>query len=656
MRLSLVEDRIKELLEDRNIREALDRATRRFAEGRAKTIAELGPFEEVRRRTREVKERALGKAHLLWPVIVSRLVDSGAQVIEAHDASAAREAIWGLLEDTGVKLLVKGKSITSEEIGLNPYLEAKGVEVVETDLGERIIQLKGEKPSHLIVPAVHRTKEEVAELFTEHLGREVPPDPYVITKLVREDLRDRFLRADAGFTGANVVSAEPFSLFLMTNEGNGRLCATLPKLYITLVGYEKLVETVEDALWILKVLPRNSVGLRFASYVSVFRGPFRWRKDRRWVVVVLDNGRRRALEDTVLHHALRCIRCGACLNVCPVYRVVSGLGFSHVYMGGIGVAWTAITEGVDRAYRVSRLCTGCGRCEEVCPVEIPIPRLVEEVRSRAGRDLVERVAPKVMERRNRLLLGASEAAKVLGLYPSRSPFTVRRTSRGEVQLYVGCVVDQLMPQVAEDALEVLDRAFVKVGVSREECCGLPLKVYGDKQGFYRLALKNSSTYRGRRLVFVCDSCLSTFLEYGRHLGKVEFEALSLPEILLEKGVRFRSPSPLKVCVHVPCHLSIHGREEALFELVSAVDGVELVRDEREAECCGGAGLYRYKAPEVAEAVGERKVRMLAEAGCQVVITTCPSCIMQLRSLVDRAGLDVEVVHLASFLKNCLVDA
>ncbi len=633
-----------------SVKEALERATFRFAEGRRKTLAELGDFAEIRARTRTIKERALENAQSLWFRVYEELSKKDVEFFEAETAEDARRFIYRLLEERGVRLLVKGKSITSEEIGINPYLEVRGIEVVETDLGERIIQLKGEKPSHLIVPAVHNTKEEVAELFSRYFDREVPPDPFVITKLVRADLRERFLGAQAGFTGINVVSADPAAFYLMTNEGNGRLCATVPPLYVTLVGYEKIVEGMSDALWILRVLPRNSVGLRFSSYVSIFRGPFRWRDDRRWVVVVLNNGRKKALSDPVMSHALRCIRCGACMNVCPVYRVVSGLRFSRVYMGGIGVAWTAITEGVEAAYRVARWCTGCKRCEEVCPVEIPISRLVEEVRARADRrDLIERVGPKVVSKRDRILLPLSEAAKVVGRFENRSPVVAERGKReGDVHLYLGCLIDQMLPDIGVCALDLLESSGTKASLDRELCCGLPARVYGDRAEYFRLALANAQRYEGRPVVFVCDTCMSAFAEYEEDLG-VSLRIYSLAEWLLDRGVVFEAVRPVKVALHIPCHLIATSKQRFLEGLVGSIRGVELLRDDRESECCGGAGLYRYKKPDVSRDILEKKVEMVRDLGPDVVVTTCPSCLLQLKDGFAKAGLRVEVLHLAQFL-------
>ncbi len=640
------EERIIRYLENPNIREALRRAAARFAEGRLQALSELGDFKEVRAKTRSVKERALVRIDDIWGRVREHLEGMGVQVVEATDAKEASGKILEILRGEGAELLIKGKSITSEEIRLNPFLEENGVQVLETDLGERIIQLSGEKPSHLIVPAIHKTKEEVAELFSRYFSEEVPPDPYIITKKVRVDLRPRFLSAGAGLTGANVVSEAPVAFYLMTNEGNGRLCATMPAVYITLCGIEKAVESLEDALWVLNVLPRNSVGLKFSSYVSIFKGPFRWKK-RRWFVVLLDNGRRKALQDPKLCEALRCIRCGACMNVCPVYRVMSGQAFSHIYMGGIGAVWTAITEGIEEAYKVASLCTGCGSCDLVCPVEIPISRLVEEVRSRAEkRHPIENIGPKVVSRRKKLFASAAEAAKMVGIYPASSPFTARfKKPEGTVNLYVGCVIDQTMPEIAEDAYRVLLSVGEEPAVLDEECCGLPARVYGDKKEYARLSLKNRRMFAKRPTVFVCDTCLSAFIEYQ----DPEIEPLSLAEFLLEKGARFSCTRRLKAAVHIPCHLKIHEREGALMKFLEGIEGLELVRDPREAECCGAAGLYRVKYPEVSRAVFDTKAEMVLETGPDLLITTCPSCLTQLKEELRKRHIYVEVLHLAQFL-------
>ena len=675
--------KLQEVVRNPIMREALERAMTRFVEGRALALEGLGDFQEWVDRCREMKDRALEKSQELWDKVKEEVEARGGTFYLALDAQAAKEYIGRLAQESGGNLVVKGKSITSEEIELNPYLESLGMEVVETDLGERIIQLAGEKPSHLIVPAIHKTKEEVARVFSGACGREVPDDPYLITKEVRKNLRKRFLKADVGITGINVVSADPPAFFLMTNEGNGRLCATLPPVQVIITGWEKIVERMEDAFTIFDILPVNSVGLKYSSYLSIFTGPFAWKKGRQFHVVILDNGRRKALEDSLFKEALRCIRCGACMNVCPVYRTVGGHTFAHIYMGGIGAAWTAITNGLEEAREVASLCTGCGTCLEVCPMGIPIPSLVERVKELAkDKGQAERMAVRLVSRRKLLesavgltaLVAPEKISRLPGPAgtitqerilerPQQPPFHPWALSRGlelgkggEVTLYAGCLVEYYYPQIGRDAVELLARLGVSLQIMREECCGLPARTVGEMGLWEELAVKNLGYMPpGKPLLFLCATCMSGIHAYQENGGELP-PLYDLSQFVLEKlgDGAFPGSYEAKVAYHFPCHLERHlGIREEPLKLLSQVKGVELVEGDEAHLCCGGAGLYAFKCPPVSAEILKRKLEWLEREGVEVLVTSCPSCIMQLRGGVEKKGMPVKVMHLATFLLEAM---
>ena len=672
-------ERLQAVATNRTLREALERAMNRFAQGREKALGEWGDFQAWVEEGKERKDRALAQADQLWEQVKKGLEERGGKVFMASDASAAREYIGEVARASGGNLVVKGKSITSEEIELNPYLASLGLEVVETDLGERIIQLAGERPSHLIVPAIHKTKEEVAQIFSRAWEREVPQDPFLITKEVRKDLRAKFLSASTGITGINVVSADIPAFFLMTNEGNGRLCSTLPSTHIILTGWEKIVETVEDAFSIFDILPINSVGLKYSSYLSIFTGLFPWRAGRSLHVVVLDNGRRSAMKDPALREALRCIRCGACMNVCPIYKTVGGHTFAKIYMGGIGAAWTAITGELKDAREVASLCTGCGTCLEVCPMGISIPRLVERVKElcREGGE-GERLAVKVVSKRKvlesvtglsslvapreiRRLPGPAKAVvqeRVLER-PQRPPFHPWALSQGlemgtggEATLYAGCMAEFIYPAIARDAVELLRSLGIPLQIMDEECCGLPAKTAGEKDLWRELARRNLDRVPpDKPLIFLCATCLSAFQEYGEE-GLEPPEAYMLSQYLLKKLGPESFPGRFKgrVAYHFPCHLERHlGIRREPLDLLKRVEGVDIVEGEEAHLCCGGAGLYSFKYPPVSGEILKKKLEWLEKERVQVLVTSCPSCIMQLRGGVKKRGLPIEVMHMATFL-------
>jgi L-lactate dehydrogenase complex protein LldF len=293
-----------------------------------------------------------------------------------------------LAADKKLGRVVKGKSMVSEEIHLNQALEADGLEVYETDLGEYIIQLLGQRPSHIIGPAIHKTKEEIGRLFASKLGIPYTDVPEEMTRAVRKELRARFLAADLGITGANFAVAETGTLVLLENEGNIRMSTTLPPVHVAVMGIEKLVADWTDLAPLLRILPLSAVGQRLPSYVSFLTGPGRVRDEgpREFHLVLVDSFRSTVLADPLFRQMLRCLRCGACLNYCPVYRHLGGHGYPWVYSGPMGVALTAAAFGPQAARDVAGASTLCQACGSVCPVMIDLPGLILEARKRAATD------------------------------------------------------------------------------------------------------------------------------------------------------------------------------------------------------------------------------------------------------------------------------
>lgn len=378
--------RIREGLGNAVLQEALGRATRSFLISRLKALSDLPDAETVRDRARAIRAHTI--AHL------DRYLEQFAQEVERHGgkvfwAATAREAcdyIVSLARSRGIPMVAKSKSMVSEEIGLNHTLEAAGIRVVETDLGEFIIQLAGERPSHIITPAIHKRREDVSQIFQKHLG--MPPTHEIseMTAAARRALRQVFLDARMGISGVNFGIAETGTLVLVTNEGNGRMVTTLPPIHVALMGIERVVPTWEDTEILLRVLARSATGQALTAYTSFLTGPRRRGEPdgpEELHVVLVDNGRSRWL-GTPLEEALYCIRCGACLNACPVYQAIGGHAYGSVYPGPIGSIVTPMLgegNGAELAYASSL----CGACQEVCPVRIAIPDLLVRWRQmRAG--------------------------------------------------------------------------------------------------------------------------------------------------------------------------------------------------------------------------------------------------------------------------------
>jgi L-lactate dehydrogenase complex protein LldF len=355
--------------------------TETFAKKREDAISSL-PFEEWRDQASALRLQGLDSL----PDHISRFTASatraGATIHNARDAQETREIVASLLKERGARKVVKSKSMVSEEIHLNEHLESQGLEVVETDLGEYINQIAGEGPSHIIVPAIHKNRRQIGELFAEKLRSPFTDDPTELTKIARKILRERFLSAQAGITGANFAAADTGSIVLFTNEGNGRMVTTLPPLHIAVVSIEKVIPSLRDLPLFIRLLPRSATGQILTSYMSVITGTRKAREStgaRELHIVLVDNGRSRILAGEY-REMLKCIRCGACLNACPIYRLVGGHSYGATYPGPMGIVLTTLLNGMERAHPLLDATTLCGACAEVCPVKVPLPELLRRLR------------------------------------------------------------------------------------------------------------------------------------------------------------------------------------------------------------------------------------------------------------------------------------
>ncbi len=369
-------------LADPRLRQALGQSRKGFVNKRAELVGELPEFEQLRDEARDLKNHVLDNLDHYLERYEAAVTAAGGHVHWARDAEEARSIILNICQRVNAKTITKGKSMVSEEIGLNEALEAKGYTVVETDLGEYIIQLAHEPPSHIIAPAIHKTKEQVSELFeTAHGG----PRKSTVADLVTEArlvLRDKYFQADVGITGGNFLVAETGSSIIVTNEGNGDLTQTLAKVHIVTSGIERIVPTLEDVALFLRILARSATGQETETYTTLSTGPRRPDDvdgPEEYHVVLVDNGRSKMLGGK-FQDMLRCIRCGACMNHCPVYGAIGGHAYGWVYPGPMGAVLTPLFVGLDATYDLPNACTLNGRCESVCPVRIPLPELLRELR------------------------------------------------------------------------------------------------------------------------------------------------------------------------------------------------------------------------------------------------------------------------------------
>ncbi len=379
---------VREAFSDQQLQRALRNVPTGFIKKRAAARDRLPEFDALRDAARDIKNHTLQHLDLYLERYVDKVEAVGGNVHFCTTADQARATIIDLCKGLDARTVTKGKSMIAEEIDLNAALSAAGITPVETDLGEYIIQLRGERPSHIIAPAVHLNKDQVEADF-RRVHSHLPPDRVLeegssLVNEARQVLREKYLAADVGITGANFLIAETGTSIIVTNEGNGDLTQTLPKAHIVLATIEKLVPTLEDVSTILRVLARSATGQEFSSYTTLSTGPRRPGDPdgpEEYHVVILDNGRSNML-GTPFQDMLRCIRCGACLNHCPVYQAIGGHAYGWVYPGPMGSVLTPSLIGIDKAGHLPNASTFCGRCEEVCPMRIPLPRMMRAWRER----------------------------------------------------------------------------------------------------------------------------------------------------------------------------------------------------------------------------------------------------------------------------------
>jgi L-lactate dehydrogenase complex protein LldF len=381
---------VDQALVDEPLQKALARLTGTLLAGNRRGYASLADSDELRDRAKRIKEHTLAHLDEYLERLEQSVLRQGGQVHWAATAADARRLIVQIAQERNCKHVVKSKSMTSEEIHLNPALESAGIEVTETDLGEFILQVAGERPSHLVAPAVHHTRESVARVLSAYVGETLPPDAQKLAMAGRRILRDKFRNADMGITGVNFAIAETGSVVLVTNEGNGRLTTTCPRVHVALMGMEKVIPRFGDLPVFLKLLARAATGQTLSVYTTIITGPRRSGEldgPDEFHLVILDNGRSKVL-GSPFRESLQCIRCGACLNACPVYRRVGGHAYGGVYSGPIGSILTPLYDSANENRVLPHASSLCGACQAACPVRINIPHMLiglRELHHRSGR-------------------------------------------------------------------------------------------------------------------------------------------------------------------------------------------------------------------------------------------------------------------------------
>ncbi|MBA4373241.1 MAG: (Fe-S)-binding protein [Thermodesulfovibrio sp.] len=704
---------VNNALENANLAGALTRFSEAYVVSRAKAYEGID-FEALRTRISEIKGYAAGHFGELAEEFTENAEAKGAKVFRANSPEKVRDYILALASEYGVKRVVKSKSMASEEIHLNAHLEKNGISVRETDLGEWIIQLSGQKPSHMVMPAIHLTKEEVADIFSKETGigneqqsSEIPR----LVKLARDNMRSKFLEADMGISGANMAVAETGTIVMVTNEGNGRMVTTLPKIHVALIGIEKLIPKFADIAPILTALPRSATGQLLTSYVTMITGPVPntdgSMKDLH--IILMDNRRTEMAGDPKFKQALQCIRCASCLNVCPVFRLVGGHVFGHVYTGGIGTILTAWFSEMKKSEEIQGLCIQCGRCREICPAKIDIPGLIVEIRRNLvkgeGQSLAQKTIYAVVNNRklfHGMLRTAAIAQKpfakegfirhlpsflsdmtefrslpAIAAVPFRDRVkTIRQPATKEkAAFFAGCLIDFAYPEIGEAVIKVLNKAGIGVIFPDDQtCCGAPAHYSGAFDVAAQNAVDNIRALARDDVKYVVSACptCTAFLkfEFISDLENLSMnQHLAAAQTLSEKTMDFSSfikrlvdegrltlhegAEAGKITYHDSCHLKRTLKVTRVPRELLRQCGHEISEMFESDICCGMGGSYSLKNPEISSHILKRKLENIKKTGVSCVAMDCPACVLQIRGGFDKEGSGIRVKHTAELLADTL---
>jgi len=668
-------------------------------------------FEALRQNIADRKAYAASRLDEMAETFKKNAEARGAKVFRAGSAGEAVDYILKVAKDNNVKTVVKSKSMASEEIHLNKHLEEIGVLVNETDLGEWIIQLAGQRPSHMVMPAIHMTKEQVSDLFSKEINERLSNDIPKLVEVARHELRAKFLEADMGISGGNIAVAETGSIVIVTNEGNARMTTLLPKIHVALVGIEKFVEKFDDVVPILTALPRSATAQLLTSYVSIITGttPNTDGSMKDLHIVLMDNHRTEMATDPKFVEAMQCIRCGSCLNVCPIFRLVGGHVFGSTYTGGIGTILTAWFEEMKNSEDIQGLCIQCGNCKEVCPGKIDIPGMIMEIRRRIvvdqGQPFAQKAIFSVVNNRkmfHAMLRTASVTGKPFtsGGFIRHLPFFLSDLTEGrslpaiaavpfrdqfkkikqpasdkKIAFYSGCLIDFAYPEMGVSLVKILNSAGYEVKYPQEQtCCGAPARYSGAYEVAANNAVDNIKALLKEDVEYVVSACptctvalnhefISTFESLGQaeHIRDAEKLAAKtidfsvLTKKLIDEGLlKLKTGKSMgSLTYHDSCHLKRTLKVSEQPREILRKAGYEIKEMFECDMCCGMGGSYSMKLPEISKPILQRKLNNIRETGAPMVAMDCPGCVLQIRGGVDQSGDKIQVKHTLELIADLI---
>ncbi|MGA1862577.1 LUD domain-containing protein [Deferribacter thermophilus] len=696
---------IKEKINDKVLSENLKIFAENYKISKEKAFTGLN-FEKIRAKINELKSFEYDEIIKLYHKFKETAINKGCHVFEASNANEANKYILDICKKHNSQYVVKSKSMTSEEIKLNEFLEKNGITPIETDLGEWILQLAHETPSHMVMPAIHKSRKQVAKLFEKVTGSKIDPDNIEdMVKIARKELRDYYFKAKVGITGANVAVAETATIGIVTNEGNARLTTTIPDVHIVVLGYEKLVKTFKDALQIIRALPKSATGQIISTYVTWISGsyPSDGNKNKEVHFVFLDNDRLSVFRNENLKEALKCIRCGSCANVCPVYEKVGGHVFGDTYVGAIGLILTSFYGDEKKANEILKLCIGCRTCSENCPAGIDLQSLISDINAtispkyRIGfpknlvyskimpnpeifktvtfmgkylqkpivkNNKIEKI-PFTSKEKNFRVLPSIAKKSFSQLYNEYFKKGSNKKYKKSAIFYSGCAIEYFYPEIGLSLIKLLDRAGIKIKVPEKMvCCGLPAIHAGDGINGQKTIIKNLAYFDDNiheDIITLCPSCgmaiKEEFPKYTKTSPK-DFEksikigekVKSLSQFLHENNLKLVYAAKYKVTYHTPCHQKrglCFSTEQFLKDILT--DHFIPLKDSD--KCCGFGGSFSFDYPEISSKILQDKIDNIKDTKAEIVVTDCPGCIMQIEGGIKKQNLNIRVLHLSEFIQQ-----
>jgi iron-sulfur cluster protein len=691
--------RAKKALGTESLQKALEKAASHHFSEYARTREEI-PWNTIKKTARTIREKNLKRLPQLILKFKEEAEQSGAHVILASDVPEALSAVKTIVQDNNARTIVKSKSMVSEEMELNPFLEGLGCEVIETDLGEWIVQLAREKPSHITAPALHKTKEEIAELLSQKLNKHIPPDSEVIVKLAREEMRRSFIQADIGISGANLAVAESGTLALVSNEGNARLVTSLPPVHIAIVTTEKFVETLEEATVLIKAQITASSGKKMTSYVSWITGPSRTTDIEKELVVgvhgpqevhiiILDNGRLHHRKDKDLNQTLYCLKCGGCSMVCPVFQSLGGHVYGGpVYPGGIGLLLTEILDSFDLSKPLLDFCADCKKCEEFCPVGIPTGELLCRLKEKKGSYAWEKFLSKLFGQNLVTEWGASflslsqklwmkdghlkklplpwTKGKRLPALREKMPILPESGQKGKrVYFFQGCLSKFFFPDLRESVrLSLVHFGYRVVIPEAQTCCGAPSLHLGQTKDVQKRLRTNWESFKKEKPDYILTICPTGNAMLKNTYPQLEPDFLPWAEHIYDYSeflVKQRhvpetadNPRGEKVLYHYPCHYlnALKLKDEP--KKILASSGYTPVEEDEPYTCCGFCGVFSVKNPEISTRLWQKKRTKITASQASTIATDCPGCVFQLKACLMDESRTYNVHHTAELFARSVL--